>query len=117
MITLQQLQMAFASFAEKEIVSKMNGWHKYVGYVSIILFKDRAEVLLEEFIQHPMVKALGVVTADNKIDAEKLYEAAHEAMKKEEKVTIAGITFDAEALDTFAQHINAVCKQTVIRVK
>lgn len=115
MITLQQFQLALASFLEKEVLAKMSGMYKFLGYAGMFMFQRQSEEKLATLLDHPMVKHFEIVDGKGMIDIQKLYSAANYAMSKTGKVSLMGVSFDKEALEIFLSHVTAVVPVKIVR--
>ncbi|MCL2002752.1 MAG: hypothetical protein FWG72_01965 [Oscillospiraceae bacterium] len=83
MITKKQLLDTAASFVETEIVSRMEGWQKFMGFGALALVQMGGDKLLDEyFLKNKFAAALGVVKEGGLIDNEKVYSALKKAGSK-----------------------------------
>lgn len=113
MIKIKHLAAALSDFYEKEILSQMTGFHKWMGYTGIYLIGSKVEEVIKDLCHHPFIKLADVIHGDE-IDIRKLYDAANKAMEKCKTVEIANIKFDVDALDLLCKYIENVSN---VRVK
>ena len=82
------------TYIDREIVDKINGWQKWVVGSGIGIAMSNSTNVFNELKKSPVVKMLGVIDKDDKIDVEKIYKELKKQAKK------GAITFDVPLVGT-----------------
>jgi DNA-binding transcriptional regulator LsrR (DeoR family) len=82
------------TYIDREIVDKINGWQKWVVGSGIGIAMSNSTNVFNELKKNQVVKMLGVIDKDDKIDVEKIYKELKKQAKK------GAITFDVPLVGT-----------------
>ena len=83
MVNYEQLINGVSKFIDSEIISQLTGNSKvFLGIGAGIALK-KGETLYNNLKNHQMIKMLGIISEDGKIDIETLYEEAIKQARKE----------------------------------
>lgn len=109
MVTIGQVQQGLARYVDEELISKMEGWQRWVFGAGAAMYLDKAPQLIEQYRQHPAVKMLGVIGDDNHIDIDKLYQhMLPQAKKGAATITIpmlGAVTLDERDIEKLYRYI------------
>lgn len=93
MVTLQQIQRGLFKYVKNDLVPKADGARKIalIAFVNLAseetAFANIASMALE-YMEHPIIKALNVTTANSEVDIDKLYNAITPAFDGGTKHTV-----------------------------
>lgn len=93
MVTLQQIQRGVFKYVKNDLVPKADGARKIalIAFVNLAsedtAFANIASIALE-YMDHPIIKALNVSTANGEVDIDKLYNATTPAFDNGAKHTV-----------------------------
>lgn len=73
MYNYSQVINGLAKYIDEEIVSKIDGWQKWIIGAGLGMSLDKGVNIFNELKVNPMVKALGVIDKNDMIDVETLY--------------------------------------------
>lgn len=82
------------TYIDREIVDKINGWQKWVVGSGIGIAMSNSTNVFNELKKNQVVKMLGVIDKDDKIDVEKIYKELKKQARK------GAITFDVPLVGT-----------------
>lgn len=92
MYNYSQVINGLARYIDEEIVSKINGWQKWIVGGGIGIALSNMTDVFNQVKNNEFVKILNIVDKDDKINVEKIYKE----MKKQAKKS--AITFDAPVI-------------------
>lgn len=75
MISLQQLQQGLSRYVSLEMTSKMTGAQKWIFGAGAELYIGNMAKIFNALKNHPMVSALDVISENDQIDIDKIYNA------------------------------------------
>ena len=109
MVTIAQVQQGLARYVDEELISKIEGWQRWVFGAGAAMYIDKAPQLIEQYRQHPAVKILGVIGDDNQIDIDELYRyMLPQARKGAATITVpilGSVTLDERDVDKLYRYI------------
>lgn len=73
MATLAQVKAGAAAYIEQEIISKIDGWQKWIAGAVVARTLDRADTIVDALRQNPAVQMLGIFDDSGDIDIDALY--------------------------------------------
>ena len=104
MVNATQIINGVVKYIDAEILSKINGWQKWVLGAGAGIAVGRAGQIFNTIANHPMVKMLGVVDEQGMVDIDMLHkEFAKQAAK-------GPVTFDVPMLGAMTINQNDVEK-------
>ena len=74
MVNVNKVKNGIAKYLDAEVINKLPGWKSWVFGAGAILIISKADALIDQFKDHPMVKAMGIMDGDM-IDIEALHSA------------------------------------------
>lgn len=74
MVNINKVKNGIVKFLDAEVINKLPGWKSWVFGAGAILMLSKADALIEQVREHPVVKMMGVVDGDM-VDVEALYSA------------------------------------------
>lgn len=74
MYNYSQVINGLARYIDEEIVSKIDGWQKWIVGAGLGMSLDKGVNIFNELKTNPMVKALGVIDNNDMVDVETLYK-------------------------------------------
>lgn len=96
MVTIRQAQQGLVRFIDQDVVSRLSGWEKIVIGGGGGLIAARLPQVLEKYLEHPVVSALGVYDKESgELDLDAVYEAVKPYIGDEPinvKIPLVGIT-------------------------
>lgn len=92
MYNLRQVVAGLAAFIDNEILTKVNGWQKWLVGAGMGVALDRSSDIFNSLKQNEIIKMLGVIDNDDNIDVDTLYR---EVKKQAQK---SAVTFDIPML-------------------
>lgn len=92
MYNLRQVVAGLAAFIDNEILTKVNGWQKWLVGAGMGVALDRSSDIFNSLKQNEIIKMLGVIDSDDNIDVDTLYR---EVKKQAQK---SAVTFDIPML-------------------
>lgn len=93
MVELNQVKAGLEAYINEEIIAKLPGWKKWVFGAGASMFLANAEKTVQSLAENKMVKMLGIIAPDGKLDIETAYR---EISKQAE--TTGPITIDIPAI-------------------
>lgn len=87
MVTLAQVQLGFTKYVDEEILNKISGLEKWVIGVYVGLATKKSTDLFNQAKLSPAIKMLGIITDDDLIDIDLLYEELKAQAKDHGAVT------------------------------
>lgn len=109
MVTPQQVQRGFCQYIDNDILTKVNGWQRWVVGAAAAAFADNLPSKLTELRNNPAVGALGFFDGQGNIDIDKLHRYFGEQASKGPisiPVPLLGpVTLDRSDVDRLAQYI------------
>ena len=113
MVTKKQLIDGALKFVESEIIPAIGGWEGGMAYVGVGILRRKADWVasyIDQYLNHPVAKALGIVTDDGRIDIDTAYEAFKEHTSKilpqsVEIPLLNPITFHESTIDVLYAYI------------
>lgn len=73
MYNYSQVINGLAKYIDEEIISKIDGWQKWIIGAGLGMSLDKGVNIFNELKTNPVVKALGVIDKNDMIDVETLY--------------------------------------------
>lgn len=104
LISLGKLQQVIPEFVDSRLMPSAPSFVKWTLGGATFIVLQRMDVLLSKYT--PMLKTMGIITEDNKIDSELLAGFINSAFTKSGKVEVLGFNFDkldGEALITILE--------------
>ena len=96
MVTMKQAQQGLVRFIDQDVISRLSGWEKVVIGGGGGLIAAKLPQVLEKYLEHPVVSALGVYDPQSgEIDLDAVYEAVRPYIGAEPipvKIPLVGIT-------------------------
>lgn len=74
MVHINQVKNGIAKFLDAEVVNKLPGWRSWVFGAGAIIILSKADAVIEQIREYPIVKRMGVLD-DDMVDVETLYAA------------------------------------------
>ena len=113
MVTKKQLIDGVLKFVESEIIPAIGGWEGGMAYIGVGILRRKADWVasyIDQYLNHPVAKALGIVTDDGRIDIDTAYEAFKEHASKILPRTVEipllnPITFHESTIDVLYAYI------------
>lgn len=100
-----QVETGLMKYIQEEIAAKAPSHLKFIIYAGTFLGTVKFEDMFEQYKDHPLIKALGVIHEDGDIDVDTLYVAMKKAIDKMGTFDYMGITFDEEDVNSLYNHI------------
>ena len=92
MYNYSQVLKGIAKYVDDEILTKINGWQKWIIGAGVGVSLEKSTNLFNELKNNSMVKTLGIIDKNDKIDVELLYR---ELKKQAQK---GAITFELQMI-------------------
>ncbi len=105
MVSLNQIQLGFVAFIEREVAVKAVGLQKFLYYGASFLVASQMEQIFKTFMEDPMIKSMGFLDDNNSIDLNKLYNTAKYAIQKTGQITVSGVILDESDVEKLFQYI------------
>ena len=97
------------TYIDREIVDKINGWQKWVVGSGIGIAMSNSTNVFNELKKNQVIKMLGVIDKDDKIDVEKIYKELKKQAKKGaitfDVPLVGAITLNEQDVDKMYQYI------------
>lgn len=106
-ISVDKAKNALIAYLENEIARKATGLQKFATYFVIGSISGKADKLLSGLQDNDVVKMLGVFDENGNIKLDEVYAAARQAMDKSQSVTIYGVTFNSEDVETLYRYMKS----------
>lgn len=74
MVPYNQVVNGVTKYIDDEIISKINGWQKWLIGTGVGIAISKGETLIKQLKMNPIVQMLGIITEDNMIDIATIYE-------------------------------------------
>ena len=100
-----QVKEGILNYVQTEIVNKAEGPMKFVIYTSVALVSPKLDEMFEQYKNHPVVTALGIIKNNDEIDVEILYRAMKDSINKLGRFEFMGIIFSPQDVDLLYKHI------------
>lgn len=100
-----EVELGLLDYINKELAPKATGIQKFLMYTGASLGAGKLEQMFHQYKDHPVMKALDVVSDTEDIDIDKLYTAMKQAIKQVGKVEFMGILFDEKDIDTIYKYL------------
>lgn len=109
--TSEQIINGLMSYAEAEVMGKLPTAGKWIMGTAIVLAANKMPQVAKEFVNHPLVRMLGVVDEDEKIDADAMLQAMRTAADKYGSMTldvpmVGKLTFSVDDVDRLKAYIS-----------
>ena len=109
MIPYNQVVNGVTKYIDSEILPKVEGLSKIVVGVVLAGAVKKGDALVEQIKAIPIVKMIGIVDDENRVDIETIYEELKEQVAKEplhmELPGVGKVTFTHEDVDKLYSHI------------
>lgn len=110
MIPMEKVQSGIAKFIDRDIAPSLSGWDRVLIAGAGGLLAARIPNIIEQYADHPMLKALGVYDKErNMVDVDALYNAAKPYMGEPIPVQVPianlSIKIGKKELDTLYAYI------------
>lgn len=103
MYHLNQVISGIHSYAESEIIQKVNGWQKWVIATGISLILDKATHIFNSLKSNEIVKMLELISEDDEIDVDSIYRELKKQAEKGDMIIdlplIGTMTFTTTDVD------------------
>lgn len=103
MIPMESVQSGIAKFIDRDIAPSLSGWDRVLIAGAGGLLTANLPKIISQYVDNPMVKALGVYDAErNMVDIDSLYNAAKPYIGTEPlpvKIPVVGITMKLSKKD------------------
>lgn len=86
-VTVAQAAAGLDSYIQSEFVGKIQDWRKWAVAAGSGLVKDKAVNIVNSLKNNPVVKTMGIIDEDDKIDIEILYKHFYKAAEATGPVT------------------------------
>ena len=106
-ISVDKAKNALIAYLENEIARKATGLQKFATYFVIGSISGKADKLLSGLQDNEVVKMLGVFDENGNIKIDEVYTSAKQAMEKSGTVTIYGVTFNSEDVETLYRYMKS----------
>lgn len=87
-VTSQEIIDGFGQFLQENVLTKMDSGRQFMTGLAYGIISAKSRDILNTIAENKIVKQLGIITQDNKIDIDLLYEAAQQQMKKQKKLIL-----------------------------
>lgn len=74
MVNINKVKNGIVKFLDAEVITKLPGWKSWVFGAGAIIVLSKADALIDQLKDHPMVKAMGIMDGDM-VDVETLHSA------------------------------------------
>jgi len=88
MLTKAQFADGIMSFITAEMLPALDGWQFWAASVAVNLARSKADQILDQYINHPVLATLEIVDSNGLIDIEKVYDAFTQSKKEMQPVAI-----------------------------
>ena len=109
MYNFNKVLNGLSKYVDSEIVSKLNGWQKWVVGGGLGIYLSNANNIYHDLKEKEFVKMMGIIGENDEIDIDKIY---HEMKKQAEKTSITfdlpfigTITLNEQDIDKMYEHI------------
>lgn len=114
MVSSKQIVDGIATYADKEIMPKLEPSKQFVAGIALGLVGGKADGMLRALAEQPMISALGVVKPNGEVDLDTLYAAASAQMERQGSLPIdipiiGRMTFGRSDIDELYR---AICRQS-----
>lgn len=104
-----KVMKGIASYIDAEILTKINGWQRWLVGAGIGVSLDKAHNIFKTLKENPMVSALGIIDEHDNIDIELLYKEFKKQAQKGPvtfSIPLVGIlTLNESDVDKLYMHI------------
>lgn len=116
-VTVAQAAAGLDSYIQSEFVGKIQDWRKWAVAAGAGLAKDKAVNIVNALKNNPVVKTMGIIDEDDKIDIEILYKHFYKAAEATGPVTqnillLGPTTFTAADIDKLYAAIMTAAQPT-----
>lgn len=109
MINLNQVKAALNLFIENEIAAKADGVTKFLAYFVLGSMQNTFDSYLKTITANPLFALSDMYNKEtNQVDVDKLHAYAKSAMEKTGSITLYGMIFKPEDIDTLFNYMRRV---------
>lgn len=109
MIPYNQVVNGVTKYIDSEILPKVEGLSKIAVGIMLASAVKRGDALVEQIKSVPMIKMIGIVDDDNRVDIEVIYEELKKQVSREPiSMVLPGVgkvTFTRDDVDKLYSHI------------
>ena len=109
MIPYNQVVNGITRYVDNEIMPKLDGWSKIGMAVVVAGAVKRGDSIIEQIKAIPVVKMIGIVDDENRVDIETIYEELKKQVEREPiSMVLPGVgkvTFNHDDIDKMYSHI------------
>lgn len=109
MVKTSAISKGLVNFVDAEILPKMSGMQKWIVGAGVGVLSKKAETFLDDAMQHPLIKTLGIVDDNGHVDVETVFsELSKQASKTPATISIpmiGDIKLNADDVDSLYRHI------------
>lgn len=106
-ISADKAQTAIMQYLENEIARKATGLQKFASYFIIGSMSGKVDKIISKLQDNEVIKMLGLFDENGNIKLDEVYAAAKQAMNKSGTVTIYGVTFNSEDVETLYNYMRS----------
>lgn len=109
MVNVQQVKSGVARFLDSELLSKVNGWQKWIAGAAVNMMMDKSTDIFNELKANSLVKSMGIITQDDMIDIDTVYKYISEQSQKSAVTftapVVGAITLRSDDIDKLYNYI------------
>lgn len=109
MIPYNQVVNGVTKYIDSEILPKVDGWSKIAVGIVLAGAVKKGDAVVEQIKTIPIVKMIGIVDEENRVDIEVIYEELKKQVSVEplrmELPGVGKVTFTREDVDKLYSHI------------
>ena len=109
MIPYNQVVNGVTKYIDSEILPKVDGWSKIAVGIVLAGAVKKGDAVVEQIKTIPIVKMIGIVDEENRVDIEVIYEELKKQVSVEplrmELPGVGKVTFTCEDVDKLYSHI------------
>lgn len=100
----KEISLKICNFYENEVLNKMQGLDKYLGYAGMFLANNQIDTVFNKLKDNKAIQMFGVINGED-IDVDKLHQAFKFAIEKTGTVELFGMKMNATGIETLFKYI------------
>ena len=101
-VNIDIVKTGLLNYIDNEIINKLPTSKKFLASVALGLGYEN---VVNTYLQHPMVKTLGIIDDNNMVDVGRIYDVSKTEISKLGKIEMFGIIFNEADIDKIYDEI------------